>query len=69
MWMAMLISYTVVSLLDIRSWYKPGDKRLLIVYLTLMTLSCILGIANEGFSTPPSPAGLIEKIVNYFIGR
>lgn len=69
MWMPMLISYTIVALIDLRIWYKDKDKRKLYIYLALMAISCMIGTANAGFTTVPSPARPIKQIVFYILGK
>ncbi|HYE83935.1 MAG TPA: hypothetical protein VEG39_17440 [Clostridia bacterium] len=65
----MIFSYTLVSIIDIRSFTKPGNKSPLVLYIILMVISCAIGIANGYIEDMPSPAIPIKAIVEAIKGN
>jgi hypothetical protein len=69
MFIVMILSYAVISLLDLKVTYNKQDKKKLIIYFVLMTISCGIGIANGYVKNMPSPSGPIKYIVLTLLGK
>ncbi|HYE09834.1 MAG TPA: hypothetical protein VEF53_06610 [Patescibacteria group bacterium] len=69
MFFMMILSYAVTSYLDLRATYHNQDKAKLIVYFTLMTISCAIGITSGYAREMPSPAGPIKQFIFTLIGK
>lgn len=65
----MILSYTIFSFIDLKATYHNQDKAKRIVYFTLMTLSCAIGIASGYVKSMPSPAEPIKNIVFTLMGK
>lgn len=59
----MLLSYTVVTLIDAKPFSKSNSKGQIYVYIALMVISCAIGIANGYYGNVPSPSDAIKSIV------
>ena len=68
MWIMMLLSYAIVSLIDTKGFTNAGSKGILTLYIVLMTISCAIGIANGYVPHMPSPADPIRKVILLIIG-
>jgi hypothetical protein len=68
MWAIILILYLVLSIIDINSFSKSSEKGKLPLYITLMTISCAIGTANEYIPNMINPAEIIKNIVQAVIG-
>lgn len=65
----MILSYAITSFIDIKSDYKDHGKAELVVYFTLMTISCVIGTASGYVENMPSPAEPIKHIVFTLMGK
>ncbi|HYF75302.1 MAG TPA: hypothetical protein VD757_01835 [Candidatus Nitrosocosmicus sp.] len=68
MWGMMLLSYTVVTIIDAKPFSTQNNKGHIFIYIALMIISCTIGIANGYVSNMPSPADSIRNIVLSIIG-
>jgi hypothetical protein len=68
MWAIMILSYSIVSIIDMNSFVKSDEKGRKLLYIILMAMSCIIGIANGYATDMPSPADTIKDIVKALIG-
>ncbi|MDF2890671.1 MAG: hypothetical protein K0R80_1038 [Clostridia bacterium] len=69
MFFMMILSYAITSIIDLKATYHKQDKVKLIVYFTLMTLSCAIGIASGYVKEMPSPAVPIKQFILAIIGE
>lgn len=69
MFVMMILSYAITSFLDLKATYHNQDKVKLIVYFTIMTVSCAIGIASGYVEDMPSPAEPIKHIVFRLMGK
>lgn len=69
MWIFIIVLYVLVSVVDISTSTKSNKKNQLLLYISLMSISCAIGIASNYISNIPSPAWLIKDVVIYIIGR
>jgi hypothetical protein len=69
MFIMMILSYTITSFIDLKATYHNQDKVKLIVYFTLMIISCAIGIASGYVDNMPSPAIPIKHIVFRILGK
>ncbi len=68
MWIMMVLSYTIVSIIDTGKFTKQESRGQLMFYIVLMIVSCAIGIANGYVDNMPSPADPIKNIVDAVIG-
>jgi hypothetical protein len=69
MFVMMILSYAITSFLDLKATYHNQDKVKLMVYFTIMTVSCAIGIASGYVETMPSPSEPIKHIVFRLMGK
>lgn len=69
MFVMMILSYTIMTFVDLKATYHNQDKAKLIVYFFLMTASCAIGIASVYVGNIPSPADPIKNIVFTLMGK
>lgn len=63
MFVIMILSYAAFAFFDLRVSFHNQDKKKLIVYFTLMAVSCAIGIASGYVRVMPSPARPLKDIV------
>lgn len=68
MWIMMVLSYTIVSIIDTGKFTKQESRGQLFLYIVLMIVSCAIGIENGYADNMPSPAYFIKNIVEAVIG-
>jgi uncharacterized membrane protein len=59
----MILSYAVFAFFDLRMSVHNQDKKKLIAYFTLMTISCAIGIASGYVRVMPSPARPLKDLI------
>lgn len=64
----MILSYTILTVLETRILFRAGLKGQLVLYLALMTVSLAIWIANGYVEDMPSPANPIKDFVLYLTG-
>jgi hypothetical protein len=69
MFIIIILSYAIISFIDLKTTCYKLDKARIIVYLTLITISCVIGIASGFVKNMPSPAGPIKQIVFAIVGK
>jgi hypothetical protein len=65
----MILSYAMISFVDLKASFRNQDKAKLIVYFMLMSISCAIGIASRYVKNMPSPAEPIKDIVFSIMGK
>ena len=63
MFIMIILSYTIISFIDLKATYHKQDKAKLITYFSLMTLSCAIGIASGYLANITSPGEIMKQIV------
>jgi hypothetical protein len=69
MFIIIILSYGIISFLDLKATYHSKDKKKLIIYFMLMAMSCGIGIASRYMKNMPSPAEPIQYIVFTLLGK
>jgi archaellin len=69
MFIMIILSYAIISFVDLKATCYKQDKAKIIVYLTLITISCVIWIASVTVKNMPSPAGPIKQIVFAIMGK
>lgn len=69
MWIVIIALYMLASAVDISTFTRVNKKGQLPLYISLMAISCAIGIANSYVNNMPSPARLIKDIVLSIIGK
>ncbi|OGO77756.1 MAG: hypothetical protein A2Y23_03930 [Clostridiales bacterium GWB2_37_7] len=69
MFVIIIISYAIISFVDLKATYHNQDKAKLLVYFTLMTISCAISIASGFVKNMPSPANPIKNIIFALLGK
>ena len=68
MWVMMIILYFVVSYIDTKAFSRLKEKGMLPLYITLMMISCAIGISTAYVDNLPSPADPIKNFIISIIG-
>ncbi len=69
MWIFVIVLYAIATVVDISTFTKANKKDQLLLYMSLMSISCAISIASNYVSSMPSPARLIKDIILSIIGR
>jgi hypothetical protein len=69
MFLIMIFSYAIFSYVDLKATFSQKDKKGLVVYFALMTISCIIGTASGYVKNMPSPAEPIKQLVLGIVGK
>lgn len=69
MFFLLILSYAIISFLDLKSTYHNKDKAKLIAYFLLMAISLAISIASRYAEEMPSPAEPIKQLVFTIIGK
>jgi hypothetical protein len=69
MWIVIIALYMLTSVVDISIFIKVNKKGQFLLYISLMAISCAIGITNNYVSNMPSPARLLKGIVLSVIGN
>lgn len=69
MWIFVIVLYVLATVFDISTFTRVKKKDQLLLYISLMSISCAISIASNYVSNMPSPAGFIKDVILSIIGR
>ena len=69
MWIVIVLLYMLVSVVDTSVFTRVNKKRQLMLYISLIAISCAISIASNYIKNMPSPAWPIKDIVLSIIGK
>lgn len=69
MFIMMIISYSILAYGDLKATFHKQSKSALVIYFTMMVISCAYGIASGYLSHMPTPADPIKKAVLWVLGK
>jgi uncharacterized membrane protein YesL len=65
----MIISYMMITYVDLKATVHKHSKPALVIYFTMMVISCAYGIASVYISNMPTIADPIKKAVLWVLGK